>query len=315
MEDCNLQGSIQVYCIGETVLDIIFRGDEPVAASPGGSMLNSAVSLGRAGIPVHLITDFGKDAAGDLVFRFLEQNGVSTSLAERYDHGKTALAIALLDERQNASYTFYKDYPANRLTARLPEVRPGDLVLFGSFYALTAGLRERLSGFIVAARSAGAFIIYDPNFRKPHLDELESLRPWILENISLASLVRGSDEDFSLIFGSETGMDAYAKVAEAGCNVLVYTKNRMGVEFFAPGVSLSLPVPEITPLSTIGAGDAFNAGIIHSLVAGTTPAGSGTRAGLDWEAILQQAIRFSENVCLSMENYISADFANALRQK
>jgi fructokinase len=46
-----------VYCIGETVLDIIFRDDQVIAAKPGGSMLNTAVSLGRSGIPVEFISE------------------------------------------------------------------------------------------------------------------------------------------------------------------------------------------------------------------------------------------------------------------
>ena len=44
----------KVIGIGETILDIIFRGDQPTAAVPGGSVFNGIVSLGRAGIPHQL---------------------------------------------------------------------------------------------------------------------------------------------------------------------------------------------------------------------------------------------------------------------
>ena len=39
----------KIYTIGETVLDIIFKNGQPVASKAGGSMLNTAVSLGRRG--------------------------------------------------------------------------------------------------------------------------------------------------------------------------------------------------------------------------------------------------------------------------
>lgn len=37
----------KVIGIGETILDIIFRNDQPSAAVPGGSVFNGIVSLGR----------------------------------------------------------------------------------------------------------------------------------------------------------------------------------------------------------------------------------------------------------------------------
>ena len=301
-----------VFCIGETVLDIIFRGDVPVAARPGGSMLNSAVSLGRAGVPVHLITDFGSDHTGGLVYRFLRENNVSTDYVDRYYDGKTALALAFLDDQQNAEYTFYKDFPQVRLQIPMPDIQQDDIILFGSFYALTASIRETLIALIRLAKSRGAFILYDPNFRRPHHAGLDLLKPWIIENISLASLVRGSDEDFRLIFDANTGTEAFRHIQQAGCPMLIYTKNRDGVEMHTPDNHLALPVTPIDPVSTIGAGDAFNAGVIYALPG--KPAATPNLPERDWENILQSGIRFSENVCLSLDNYISIEFGRALNQ-
>jgi hypothetical protein len=55
-----------VYCMGETVLDILFRGSDPIAANAGGSLLNSAVSLGRAGVEVQFIGEVGNDSTGTI---------------------------------------------------------------------------------------------------------------------------------------------------------------------------------------------------------------------------------------------------------
>ena len=51
----------KVNGIGETVFDIIFKGDQPVRAIPGGSTYNSIISLGRAGVPAEFISETGED--------------------------------------------------------------------------------------------------------------------------------------------------------------------------------------------------------------------------------------------------------------
>ena len=70
-----------VYCIGETVLDIIFSEGRPESAVPGGSMLNSAVSLARSGLKVELISEYGNDPPGDIIADFLQKNNVEHVLS------------------------------------------------------------------------------------------------------------------------------------------------------------------------------------------------------------------------------------------
>ncbi len=105
----------RIYGIGETVYDIIFKDGAPQAAKPGGSVLNSMVSLGRTGLPVSFISEYGKDDVGSLIDRFLNDNGVNTSTVYRYNDANTSLALAFLDEKNDAHYTFYKDFPGKRL--------------------------------------------------------------------------------------------------------------------------------------------------------------------------------------------------------
>src|SRR4030042_701960 len=105
-----------IFGIGETVFDIILKQGQPVAAKAGGSVLNAFVSLGRLGMTVHFISEYGTEPVGELIDRFLNENNVSTRYVTRYQDGKSTLALAFLDENNNASYTFYKDYPLTRLT-------------------------------------------------------------------------------------------------------------------------------------------------------------------------------------------------------
>ena len=45
----------KVIGIGETVLDIIFKNDQPIGAVPGGSVFNGVISLGRSGVQASFI--------------------------------------------------------------------------------------------------------------------------------------------------------------------------------------------------------------------------------------------------------------------
>ena len=146
----------KVIGIGETIFDIIFRNNQPTAAVPGGSSFNSIISLGRLGVPVTFISETGNDHVGELILDFMRQNGVATDHVQVYPDGKTPLSLAFLDERNDAQYQFYKDYPACRLDVEFPEIEADDIVLFGSYFALNPVLRPRVSAFLDYARQRGA---------------------------------------------------------------------------------------------------------------------------------------------------------------
>jgi fructokinase len=301
---------MNIYAVGETLLDIIFKGVEPQTAKPGGSAFNASVTLGRLGAPINFISETGQDKVGDLILDFMNENGVQANFISRYPNGQTAIALAFLNDKSDAEYEFYKDYPAQRLAVEFPEFQKDDLLLFGSFYALNPGIRPRVKELLEKAKRAGASIIYDPNFRSSHLAEKDELVPVIRENLGYATLVRASDEDLLNIFDTDNPDAAWEKIAPSS-DVLVYTANAGGVYLRTPSLSFHMEVERIVPISTIGAGDTFNAGLLY----GIWMKGYGREQikMLDksqWEEIIATAIQFSREVCLSYDNYLPLGYAN-----
>ena len=256
--------------IGETVLDIVFRGGQPQAAVPGGSTFNAMISLGRTvgrkfpEVALRMVTQTGDDPVADIVFAFMKENRVGTECVVR-SPGQSTVSLALLDEKSNAHYEFFRDRTLPAFTAPALDFEPGDIVLFGSFFAINPETREQARALIRKARAAGAVVYYDINFRKNH-DSAEAL-PQIEENIALSDIVRGSSEDIEALYGTSDAAAVYARHIAPLCANFICTKGARETEVFSPGVQLSFPVPQDTPVvSTIGAGDNFNAGTVYALI-------------------------------------------------
>lgn len=298
----------KVYGIGEALLDIIFKNDQPVNAVAGGSTLNSIVSLGRMKHQVYLVSETGNDRIGDTIDRFLVANGVSDQFLFRRDGTRSPLALAFLNENNDAEYEIFKDYAAQSLSGPMPDFKPNDIVLFGSFFSLNPSLRPQLVNYLETAREKGAIIIYDPNYRKHHSHKTNGLLKVIEENFSLAHIVRGSNEDFRNIYGIDNEATMAEKVSTFCSNVIV-TANSKGVYLNSANHQKWFPTPEITPVSTIGAGDNFNAGLVHGLLTqNVIKENLKSLEPVTWAKMIATAIAFATNVCGTLENYVPKDY-------
>jgi fructokinase len=298
-----------VYAVGETVFDIIFKEYQPQAAKPGGSAFNAMISLGRLGITGEFISEVGNDRIGYYIKKFLSENGVGNEYVFMFEDGKSAISLAFLNDSSDAEYEFYKDYPMQRLNKEIPDFSSSDYLLFGSFYALNPGLRPQIEGLLDSANASGSLVFYDPNFRSSHMDDLDELRTTIELNFGASTIVRASDEDLSNIYGVSNFEEARKKVLSF-CKYFVYTANSNGIDLATPEFNLHLEVEQIEPLSTIGAGDTFNAGIVYGLYRrGITVVNISSLDKEAWREILLTAASFSKEVCLSYDNYVSTEFA------
>lgn len=300
----------KVFGIGETILDIIFRNDQPQKAVPGGSVFNGLISLGRLNVPVSFISELGNDRVGDMIRDFMEDNHITTEFVDRFPDGKSPISLAFLDDDKNANYIFYKDYPAQRLEVPLPKIEKDDIFVFGSYYSLNPVLRARMVEFLQYAQERKAIIYYDPNFRKAHAHEAIRLMPTVLENLEFADIVRGSDEDFLNLYGKTDSQQVYKEHIQFYCDRFLTTHGANGVNLYTRNFTQHFDSPRIQPLSTIGAGDNFNAGIIYGLL--KYDVRHADLPSLDqetWGKIIRCGMGLASEVCQSYDNYISKEFA------
>uniref|UniRef100_UPI0040292CE3 carbohydrate kinase family protein n=1 Tax=Prevotella sp. TaxID=59823 RepID=UPI0040292CE3 len=308
----------KVIGIGETMLDIIFKNGKPIEAVPGGSTFNGIVSLGRAGVKTVFVSETGNDRVGEYVRDFLRDNNVDTSAINVFQETKSPVSLAFLDKDNNADYIFYRDQKHDHMDFAYPDIQKDDIVVFGSFYAVNPALRPQVSGLLEYARQRGAIIYYDVNFRKAHQADVMKVTPNLIDNLEYADIVRGSKEDFEVLYKKDSAERVYRAETSFYCKRFIYTDGPNPVSVFSNnGFHKEYAMPKTETVSTIGAGDNFNAGFIYGMIkCGVTR--DDVEQGLSeevWDKLIATATAFSADCCKDIFNYISKEFGQQLQNK
>lgn len=300
----------KIIGIGETILDIIFRNNIPIKAVPGGSTFNSVISLGRMGLNVSFISEVGNDKVGAMITDTLRDSGVDVSSVCCFNDGKSPLSLAFLNERNDAEYLFYKDYPNNRLEVDFPQIDPDDVVIYGSYFVLNPVLRSKTKAFLEYARERGAILYYDINFRKNHIDERVKLAEALIENLEFADIVRGSIEDFDNLYSLTDAHKVYKEKIKFYSPNFICTQGEGCVILFSRSGEKSYTPNKVEVVSTVGAGDNFNAGVVYGIISGNVTRNDLETLSMEaWDKIMRCGLDFSSHACTLLDNYVDKEWA------
>jgi fructokinase len=294
---------------GEALIDMVDEGGGHYRAYPGGSAANVTVGLARLGAPCSLLARVSSDPLGRQLTAHLAGNGVSlrdvAAAAE-----PTTLALVSLDSAGRAAYSFYGNGTADW------QWRPGDLpglapdvagLHAGSLaLALPPGAAV-LEDLLAAEHARGRVTIsIDPNIRPTlaggHADAVARVE----RQLGLAHLVKASEEDTDWLYPG-TGYETVARAwHRLGPRVVVITLGERGAFALAPdGTQIRRPSFDVTLVDTVGAGDAFCAGLLDALrrrgrLGGDGGADGAGLAGLtetELAEVVDWAIRVSALTC------------------
>lgn len=260
-----------ITAVGEILIDLTQTGvnDQGVglfAANPGGAPANVAVAAARLGARCAFLGKVGRDGFGDTLLHTLQSNGVDTSNVHRGDI-PTTMAIVTLSPQGERSFRFLRGADQS-LTVQ--EVAGVDLthtkfLHFGSV-SLTPGPSRSATIFAARqARSAGALISYDPNFRPSLWDSRESAVQWMALPLPLVDILKLSEEELPLIAHTSDLERGAQELAGSGVRLVLVTLGAKGVYYrwgtrtgLVPGVSVAVA-------DTNGAGDTFLGAVLRCL--------------------------------------------------
>ncbi|AXE25443.1 carbohydrate kinase [Streptomyces globosus] len=262
-----------VTVIGECVADAF---TDPARSSPsrlaldvlpGGGPANTAVALARLGTPTRFLARFSDDVFGTLFRNHLSDSGVDLTGSVRASEPST-LAIANLDETGQATYSFFADgaadwqWTADELSAAMPEGQTA-AVHTGSLALIRRPGGRHIEDYLTKAREHTTISI-DPNVRSllvPPTVYHQRLHHWC----TLADILRLSEDDLALLLPGATPEEACDTWHAAGARLVVITLGGRGALASLDGVRVTVPAPAVDVVDTVGAGDAFTAGLLHRL--------------------------------------------------
>ncbi|MEV6012682.1 carbohydrate kinase [Streptomyces sp. NPDC051976] len=259
-----------VTVIGEALIDMVqldATGD--YRAQPGGSPFNVAVGLTRLGHRTALMARLADNTFGRMLRGHATAEGVGLSSAPAAAE-PTTLAVVSMDADGRASYDFYLDGTADWqwTEAETSLVPPDTAVLhFGSLAAWTSPGDRHIHGLAQRLHAEGGTLIsYDPNVRPALLGDPERGRRMVERSVTIAHVVKASREDVEWLYPNEPAEKIAARWLELGALLVVITDGPDGALAFHTGAGhVRRPGRKVTVVDTVGAGDAFTAGLLGAL--------------------------------------------------
>ena len=252
-----------VLCLGEALIDVVLREGEEPQEHVGGSPLNVACVLTELERPALIGAWWGRDRHGRMIEEFAEEHSVGiVSGSEGAD--RTSLAYAKLDEMGRAEYEF-------DLLWEVPELPPASSLAHLHTGSLAATLEPGGTDVLRAVKAMAILgtVSYDPNARPAIMGSPEDVLPRIEELVSLADVVKASDEDIAGLFGEDTPVEeGMRRWSSQGPGLVVVTRGPWGAYARLLAVRDMLVIDRliVEVTDTVGAGDSFMGGLLSGLL-------------------------------------------------
>lgn len=256
----------RLVVVGSANLDLVLsvpslpRPGETVMATgllraPGGKGANQAVAAARLGADVRLVAAVGDDPAGSEILQALRGDGLGDGV-EVVPGAPTGTAVVVVDAAGDNTVTVVPG--ANALLEPEPAlaragIEGADALLLQLEVPLPVNVAAAR-----AARAAGVDVIVNaaPSSSAAELTELLELTDVLVVNKGEAATVAASDRDPA------------ARLLEAGPRLVIVTLGALGSQAaFVNALSgtaqarLLAHAPRVETVDTVGAGDAFCAGV------------------------------------------------------
>lgn len=263
----------------------------------GGSPLNVAVGLARLGHESHYFTQFSNDIFGQQLRLTLAKNQVDLSLSVSAD-ANTTLAVVATNSDGSARYSFYCEQTADVSIGieSLPTELPASIGMlhFGSYTTVKEPTASSLQT-LARRESAQRIISYDPNLRLQIEPDINLWLGALNAFCACANVVKASNEDIDSLFGPGKEEAFVEFCLHRGVQLVFITRGHNGASGYdAFGSVVHRRGVPVEVVDTVGAGDTFQAAVLHWLVQGghvNTEARNRLNEKLDLGACVDFAIR------------------------
>lgn len=230
-----------------------------VCESPGGSAANTITGLARLGLSTGFVGALGRDQEGKILLEDFRKNNVDTSGISLLS-GRTGIIIGFVDRKGERTL-----YPCPGVNSMLSEKDIDEgYAANASFMHITSFVSDKQ--FILQKRIVKKLPDVRISFSPGDLYVKKGAR-------RLSPLIKRS----SVVFLNEaeaeelTGKDfreGASRLLDRGAGIAAVTLGARGCFVSGPEGSYDIPAYKVNVVDTTGAGDAFAAGFLYTLIKG-----------------------------------------------
>ncbi|OWV78987.1 carbohydrate kinase [Rhizobium sp. R634] len=258
-----------ILCCGEALIDMLPRdttlGEKGFAPYAGGAIFNTAIALGRLGIPTAFFTGIADDMMGEILLATLKASNVDYSPCAITQRPSTIAFVKLVNGQ--ATYAFYDEGTAGRMITEADLPTLGDdceALHFGAISLIPSPCGETYEA-LLDREAEKRVISLDPNIRPGFIKDKSAHMARIKRMAAKSDIVKFSDEDLDW-FGLSGDHDALAAHwLDHGAKLVVITKGAEGASGYTRDRKVTVPSQRVAVVDTVGAGDTFDAGVLASL--------------------------------------------------
>ena len=250
----------------------------------GGAGANTALALVETGMDVRLMGCVGDDQMGRWMREALAPWGLADELAVMVAE-PSGLTVALESPQRDRTFLTYLGVNAHWTAAMIPpDALETENLLLCDYFVAPGFHGEAAEEVLSVARSQGARTFFDTawdpdGFPEPTRVDVAHLLG------SVDVFLPNEAEACALAHASDAGAAAEKLQADSGGWIVVKLGARGCLAAGPSGARFEAPAPAVSVVDTTGAGDAFNAGLVHAL-----------SSGADWPDALAAATGFASAV-------------------
>ncbi len=283
-----------------------------ILKAPGGAPANVAVGLQKLGVETAFIGMVGDDPFGTQLRDVVKMEGVDVSHLLSHSTARTTIAFVATRHDGKKDICFYRN-PGADAQLRPEDINPAvfdgaRLFHCGSVSLSLSPCREAQFHAAQTARERGLLISYDPNWRPSLWQNHDEAREILWQMVPLSDIVKVADEEWEFFTGTPDLAAGAAKIRAQGPKLVVVTLGADGAYFNCAGANGEVAGFAARAIDTLGAGDAFVAGLLSRLLQHKT-----LNEALN-EATLRDILRFA-NACGAIATQTPGAIPALLKEK
>ena len=267
-----LNSSKKINVLGDSNVDMILNlSDKQNLGEPslfsGGSSANVASGLSKLGIEVSFFGSLGNDMYGKHVIDEMKADGIDVTNLELLDNYSTAMVIGVVEENSERHFFLWPPEEGAHNQYTLGSQSTEDLLNCDLLHVSGISLRfspvkETMLEAMRLCKENNKTVSFDLNLRSELWGLSKSFKETVLEAVSLSTIVFGNlhEEFFSLYEENEDTLNKHI----GNKQTFICRNGENGALGITKKDKVVSKAISISPVDSVGAGDAFNSGFIYA---------------------------------------------------